>query len=131
MFQTHNAVQFDRKIIVKLWSAGTTNGIQINQLKTNLSTSELESQRRGPTPKDLRIIFSITRDATINPDSGSVQIYNLAEVERNKITEICQSKPFIQIDAGYLLADNVDLIMLRSEERRVGKECRSRWSPYH
>ena len=22
-------------------------------------------------------------------------------------------------------------ICLRSEERRVGKECRSRWSPYH
>ena len=24
-----------------------------------------------------------------------------------------------------------DLTRLRSEERRVGKECRSRWSPYH
>ena len=23
------------------------------------------------------------------------------------------------------------LTLLRSEERRVGKECRSRWSPYH
>src|SRR6266542_6207565 len=23
------------------------------------------------------------------------------------------------------------LLMMRSEERRVGKECRSRWSPYH
>ena len=23
------------------------------------------------------------------------------------------------------------VITLRSEERRVGKECRSRWSPYH
>ena len=23
------------------------------------------------------------------------------------------------------------LHQLRSEERRVGKECRSRWSPYH
>ena len=23
------------------------------------------------------------------------------------------------------------LYLLRSEERRVGKECRSRWSPYH
>ena len=23
------------------------------------------------------------------------------------------------------------LWVLRSEERRVGKECRSRWSPYH
>ena len=22
-------------------------------------------------------------------------------------------------------------VKLRSEERRVGKECRSRWSPYH
>ena len=25
----------------------------------------------------------------------------------------------------------VDIIEARSEERRVGKECRSRWSPYH
>ena len=25
----------------------------------------------------------------------------------------------------------VDRIFARSEERRVGKECRSRWSPYH
>ena len=23
------------------------------------------------------------------------------------------------------------MVVLRSEERRVGKECRSRWSPYH
>ena len=26
---------------------------------------------------------------------------------------------------------NQGTIVLRSEERRVGKECRSRWSPYH
>ena len=26
---------------------------------------------------------------------------------------------------------NSNLITGRSEERRVGKECRSRWSPYH
>ena len=26
---------------------------------------------------------------------------------------------------------DVGLRNLRSEERRVGKECRSRWSPYH
>src|SRR2546426_4279903 len=29
------------------------------------------------------------------------------------------------------LDDVLDTIILRSEERRVGKECRSRWSPYH
>ena len=27
--------------------------------------------------------------------------------------------------------NEVWLIIARSEERRVGKECRSRWSPYH
>src|SRR3712207_3681104 len=29
------------------------------------------------------------------------------------------------------LVDPVPPLALRSEERRVGKECRSRWSPYH
>ena len=30
------------------------------------------------------------------------------------------------------LKDNIlKFIFERSEERRVGKECRSRWSPYH
>src|SRR3712207_8180624 len=28
------------------------------------------------------------------------------------------------------LGDRLD-VAVRSEERRVGKECRSRWSPYH
>ena len=31
------------------------------------------------------------------------------------------------VQRGDILHD----ITLRSEERRVGKECRSRWSPYH
>ena len=37
--------------------------------------------------------------------------------------------------AGYLTplatGESVGIIAERSEERRVGKECRSRWSPYH
>ena len=31
--------------------------------------------------------------------------------------------------AGVMVAASI--WSLRSEERRVGKECRSRWSPYH
>ena len=30
-----------------------------------------------------------------------------------------------------ITADELRQQMMRSEERRVGKECRSRWSPYH
>ena len=35
--------------------------------------------------------------------------------------------------AGKWFNDRLPLLSLgaRSEERRVGKECRSRWSPYH
>ena len=44
---------------------------------------------------------------------------------------------FVGIMQGYLVLtkDLCDVIVIanhsRSEERRVGKECRSRWSPYH
>ena len=36
--------------------------------------------------------------------------------------------PYITVMATYPGANAADI---RSEERRVGKECRSRWSPYH
>ena len=37
------------------------------------------------------------------------------------------------VRAGYraYMVTLEDLLTCRSEERRVGKECRSRWSPYH
>src|SRR3712207_9340271 len=34
-------------------------------------------------------------------------------------------------ELGMAAVSGVDAVRLRSEERRVGKECRSRWSPYH
>ena len=36
------------------------------------------------------------------------------------------------VSGNFTLARPVGIVdLLRSEERRVGKECRSRWSPYH
>ena len=43
-------------------------------------------------------------------------------------------KPALAYAAGGLIFGllHFDMVRLtRSEERRVGKECRSRWSPYH
>src|SRR5256886_13577748 len=47
------------------------------------------------------------------------------------------NSPFLKVEAskftevGYVGRDVESMIRDRSEERRVGKECRSRWSPYH
>src|SRR5204863_3876550 len=43
---------------------------------------------------------------------------------------------FLEVARQYIRADNARQLFFhrsieRSEERRVGKECRSRWSPYH
>ena len=39
---------------------------------------------------------------------------------------------FLQAYCDLSLPDYTSkVINVRSEERRVGKECRSRWSPYH
>ena len=36
-----------------------------------------------------------------------------------------------QVYGDAVVSDNAVVYGDRSEERRVGKECRSRWSPYH
>ena len=35
------------------------------------------------------------------------------------------------LDDNRLSYESIQTFSTRSEERRVGKECRSRWSPYH
>ena len=46
-----------------------------------------------------------------------------------EIIEGNKNKRNIQIEG--ILVRNKEKYKSRSEERRVGKECRSRWSPYH
>ena len=51
-------------------------------------------------------------------------VYNFYD---KKVTK----KEFSEIDALEIISLSNFKDSLRSEERRVGKECRSRWSPYH
>ena len=48
---------------------------------------------------------------------------------------IAQKTPYVNLDVSSGLPSNMAFHVVedaeRSEERRVGKECRSRWSPYH
>jgi len=38
---------------------------------------------------------------------------------------------YTKYQSGNKIFINTNPVSIRSEERRVGKECRSRWSPYH
>ncbi len=53
------------------------------------------------------------------------------------ISDVTSVEPMKSVAIDYIKgADKYKYVFsatsaLRSEERRVGKECRSRWSPYH
>src|SRR5260370_33595449 len=50
----------------------------------------------------------------------------IPRIVRVKALHACDSKKsLLEITKAILV------LVVRSEERRVGKECRSRWSPYH
>ena len=49
----------------------------------------------------------------------------------NKHIAINRINKALETPIQYLRTGGVVKREFRSEERRVGKECRSRWSPYH
>ena len=48
--------------------------------------------------------------------------------ERKTVGQLMEE---MRLKAGAQNYHGHEYMDLRSEERRVGKECRSRWSPYH
>ena len=64
-------------------------------------------------------------------DEKSMFIHNpdpTLSTAENFLRLIRSDKTYSRVEAETL---DLALILHRSEERRVGKECRSRWSPYH
>ena len=59
---------------------------------------------------------------------NNLQIDNLME---NMIESMFHEKNSGSNSYDIMNQYSMGLVFLRSEERRVGKECRSRWSPYH
>ena len=59
---------------------------------------------RNMRKEDLRLAAGLTTNMIANMGKGK-------NISMETLVRICEA--------------------LRSEERRVGKECRSRWSPYH
>ena len=67
---------------------------------------------------------------------GLLSSHSLAQNDCGHISNI--PADHVRLGKGWMLsvdavavADDENRLSARSEERRVGKECRSRWSPYH
>ena len=70
-----------------------------------------------------------------NVDLSKYGITGATEIIHNPSYELLFEEETKASNEGYEVGKESELgavdVMTRSEERRVGKECRSRWSPYH
>ena len=69
----------------------------------------------------------------LNAENGkitSADIIKLGAQSNAQITVVAYSASGAMLDSKTVTGDFA-AAQTRSEERRVGKECRSRWSPYH
>ena len=73
-------------------------------------------------------------------NNKAVLYLRLSKEDRNKVNKGDDSESIINqriMLSNYAMRHNFQVVKIysdddeRSEERRVGKECRSRWSPYH
>ena len=103
---------------------------QVRQMK-----EREEEKRRERLAYEITLDFRARREARRNIENG--WSLNMQFVAGNQYCDVTPEGGLEEEDAQYFwqthrvfnhIAPTVDS---RSEERRVGKECRSRWSPYH
>src|SRR5256885_4210523 len=66
--------------------------------------------------------------STYSVDSGTRPDFKASSTISGPIPA---QSPSVMPIRGFVVLLLMLVIVIRSEERRVGKECRSRWSPYH
>ena len=72
----------------------------------------------------------IDADLMDNPGSTDAEAY-ATDYAVTEATSRYEESDVYQAAETYQTESARPVLDLRSEERRVGKECRSRWSPYH
>src|SRR5256885_6169062 len=69
--------------------------------------------------------------ASASRDPGLLVEFGTREDIATAIETARDAKQIVVTRSALVTTQLLDSFDLRSEERRVGKECRSRWSPYH
>ena len=79
-------------------------------------------------------IFRILRNYTVDLKKEAKKNHNEIDLIHSnfliQFRELLEHNDFLTAQSQKI-RDFYKYMVQRSEERRVGKECRSRWSPYH
>ena len=136
-----------------------SDGVELYKLATELGYESKVADRVSRTFEVLASCFHEFRVLTVSGAMGADLCKKISEHQPGFDFDVCVefelesrlTEPVHTIEAARHLVDaGVDIILFaggdgtainihdaldanarRSEERRVGKECRSRWSPYH
>src|SRR3712207_9574259 len=110
------------------------NSIDKVVIENSRLKEEINNLVKGEFKVALIAPFSAGKSTFINSLIGRDLLSRDITAETSVITKVKFSKE-IKVDIKYKKGDKKERIEKnqqgRSEERRVGKECRSRWSPYH
>ena len=82
--------------------------------------------RHMALPHPLRTARAVVKSGRLALAGSMVPVSDTHANGGNNVAE----NPYLSNNNALTNGDGMDLL-LRSEERRVGKGCRSRWSPYH
>ena len=111
----------------------------IARLEAELRNAESENQRYQQLYQEGAISASSFETKQLRVDTVRQQL-NEAEAAFKRTVETLQKQlkeaearleSIAEVRPTDIQAAQTDVESARSEERRVGKECRSRWSPYH
>src|SRR5688572_33111316 len=96
-------------------------------LKARPTPTQLADRLREPVPDGLELYLD-TADLA-SPEAMDGVVANLDACDLPSDFVLLVEGPIRSLDGEFF--DLTRDSEARSEERRVGKECRSRWSPYH
>ena len=114
----------------------TTVGLTPVKTQTIAHHDILATLRKFP---DTRNMYRAVREKYFEKTAGRIRMSRMVE-DKDRFLYLKKTQdwvfkvapdPFVANYLGISMARLAELKVLRSEERRVGKECRSRWSPYH
>ena len=107
------------------------SGAYIDQLDSGLFRAEIYFKPLGSVKEDYTIVLKVTSiDDSADPRSRSGNYLPLDLYPEEGISSWMPGKLYV-VTQEFRSSQIPTHLEVRSEERRVGKECRSRWSPYH